>query len=177
MYFLLTATVLVVLGFLTLRLLRGPVLRGKALSWFRPFYLWIYPPAGLYDRIEVGHVDLSRPGVLKFEFSPKYSGEHELGISAERRIEMPKKSYDFGLTGTVTALANGVVCWTKSVGSNPLPWWGSSASGFTLATFLVPRDLPLDQASQFIFRVESASPQFEKEYGKAIVYVSMQFKK
>ena len=174
MYFLLTAILLVVFSVLALRLLRGPVLRGKALVWFRPFYLWIYPPRGLYERFEVGRVDLSKPGVLTFEYSPKYFGEYEVGILVERRIQMPKKSYDFGFSGTITALVKNAAAWTTKVGTNPLPWWGPDSSGFTLATFRVPRDVPLDQTSQFVLRVETASALFGHEYGKGTMYVSKQ---
>ena len=88
----------------TLLSLREPVLRGNSPKWLRPFYLWIFPPTELYMRTKLREVDLTKRERVEFEFAPKYSGEYEIGVIVDRKIEMPKKTYDIGFSGAILSI-------------------------------------------------------------------------
>jgi hypothetical protein len=163
--------------FVGLVLLRQPVLRGSSPRWLRPFYLWIFPPDDLFVRTELKVVNLEKQGNIDFEFSPKYVGEYEIGVIAERKIEMPKKSYNFGFAGTILAYSGEKKCWSRNVGPNPLPWWDISSNGFALSTFSVPRDIPLDLATRFTFQVNTGSSSFSRDYGSATIYIGKKAEK
>ena len=172
MYSLLTVVIIIVMIVVALRLLREPVLRGDIFAGLRPLYLGFFPPPGLYDRTQMGSLDLSRPGILEFEYTPSYIGEYQIGVLVDRKIEMPKDTYDFGMSAMITAQSKYGSQWARDVGRNPLPWWGTSSNGFTLAIFNAPEDIPEKQTSQFRFEVSKGSPSFAREYGIATIYIA-----
>jgi hypothetical protein len=153
-------------------LLREPVLRGNSPSWLRPFYLWFFPPVGFYERIKLVPIDFSAPGNFEFQFSPRYVGDHEIGVIVDRKITMPKKSYDFDFSGVLGAAQGETKLWSRTVGLGPLPWWDANSNGFVFARFSVPTDFPLDHPIHFFLKIETGSKLFDREYGKATVYVN-----
>ena len=172
MYSVLAVVLIIALIVVTLRLLREPVLRGDVLKKLRPLYLGFFPPPGLYDRIKMGSFDLSQPGMLEFEYAPTYVGEYQIGLLVDRKIEMPKDTYDFGMSAKITTQSRRGPHWACDVGRNPMPWWGTNSNGFTLAIFNAPEDIPLRETSRFRFEVSKGSPSFAYEYGIATVYIA-----
>jgi len=158
-------------AFVALLSLREPVLRGNSPKWLRPFYLWIFPPPELYKRTKIRNVDLTKRESVEFEFAPKYSGEYEIGVMVDRNIEMPAKTYNFGFAGAILVYPVDRKSSSRNIGSNPLPWWDVDANGFAFATFSVPSDIPLDHATRFVFRIDTESASFGRDYGSATIYV------
>ena len=169
--YILLILLLVIGAFVALLSLREPVLRGNSPKWLRPFYLWIFPPSELYKRTKLRDVDLSKRESVEFEFAPKYSGEYEIGVIVDRKIEMPKKTYNFGFSGAILVYPDDKKSSSRNIGSNPLPWWDVNSNGFAFATFSVPSDIPLDHPTRFVLRIDTESASFGRDYGRATIYV------
>src|SRR5207247_11115943 len=121
-------------AFVALLSLREPVFRGKSTKWLRPFYLWIFPPTELYKRTKLREVDLTKRERVDFEFAPKYSGEYEIGVIVDRKIEMPAKTYNHGFCGAILVYPIDMKSSSRNFGSNPLPLVDVNSNAFTFAT-------------------------------------------
>jgi hypothetical protein len=154
------------------RLLREPVLRGGSPKWLRPLYLWIFPPVGFYKRVGIAPVDFAKRGHFEFEYAPRYVGVYEIGVIVDRKVPMVLPSNDLGFSAVIFGQQGGKHSWSGSISSIPYPWWNVDASGFAFLRFNVPTDVPLDNPTRFVLRVDIPSASFDRDYGKASIYVS-----
>src|SRR3989442_14951754 len=105
-------------AFVALLSLREPVLRGNSPKWLRPVYLWIFPPTELYKRTKIRDVGLTKRERVEFEFAPKYSGEYQIGVTADPKIEMPARTYNLGHSGAIRQYPVDRKSASRNIGSN-----------------------------------------------------------
>ncbi len=163
--------VLVVLA-VTLTVARQSVLEGRYLESVRPLYMLIAPPADLYKPLAISPAVLDvNAARYHFSFEHKYAGTHELGISVEKQIPMPVKTYAWGAQYQVVFSVDGEILKTEIVGANPSPWWSQNSSGFSLLRYEVPSDLPLGKKIACEIVAVKPGQGFHSQYGSSSFFI------
>lgn len=152
---------------------RQPILEGRYAESVRPLYMLITPPTDLYAPLAVSPAVLDeKTASYRFVIEHKYAGTHELGVSVEKQIPMPVRTYDWGARYRVVFSVEGKPIKTEIFGANPSPWWRQYESGFSLLSYEVPRDLPLGKP--IVCEIVALEPGqgFHSQYGSSSFYIS-----
>ena len=160
-------------GLLVASLVAVAVLSHYQLRRSSILYNFLFSPDDLYQTLDESDFDLSSQGIEReLKFKIKYPGNHWLAILVESPPETTEKyKSDFDVKIQIFD-KEGIL--TESVVSDSSLWFygGQQRSGFALATFKVPSDLPLDQQLNIRVSVVKESPGFTKLYGKHRIIMS-----
>jgi hypothetical protein len=160
-------------GLLVASLVALAVLVHYHLRSSSPLYNFFFSPSDLYKTLGESSFDLSKQGLEKeLKFTTKYPGNHWLAILVESPPEiMEKYKSDFEVKVQVLS-ESGVI--SESVVSDSSFWFygGQQRSGFALATYKAPSDLPLGQPLTIKATVINESPGFTEKYGKQRLIMS-----
>lgn len=159
----LASLVLAIILFVVLS--RQAVVEGRAFNALRPFYLLLFPPRDLYRPLLDLPIDVGQRGTYTVEFTNPYVGRYAFVFEVQAAVEMASKGYTYDgyLTIRVSQAGRDILSWNP--GRNLIPYWSSSGSGFILAHYDVPRDMPRGTQLQCMISEEQGAPAFAKQYG------------
>ncbi|NOU22597.1 MAG: hypothetical protein HOO93_12600 [Methyloglobulus sp.] len=149
-------------------MLRKPVLKGQIFSILRPWYALILPPDDLYEnRVKNLVIPFEIGEPYQFEFHHKYAGRYELGFITQQPLPTKYTLYDYLLTLKAQFFLDTQMIFDPAVSNQQSArWWFDGESGFTLLTYRIPDDIPIDTTIQCVITViEANSGYFRKEEG------------
>lgn len=150
---------------------RGIILRSNSPDALKTLVELFIPPSDLFQPLVSQAVDIS-DGFLekRFSYHHEYMGNHEIGLFLE--------NFDLDLYTHILKVSARIVCdsreglrYTSSTTSGT-PFLGKDGSGFGLVTYVVPKDLPLDNEIDCTITLSEIDGDFIKKYGPARIYIS-----
>ena len=136
-------------------------------------YNLFFSPGDLYTHLAESEFDLSNRGLEnELVFATKYPGNHWLTLLVENP---PETMEDFKSQFEVKIdMLDEEGALFQTVVTEPELWFhgGEHYSGFALATFTVPDDLPLRKKLRIRATVLEESPGFTAQYGQQRIVMS-----
>jgi len=149
------------------------ILRSNVPVWVKSVVILLFPPNNIYDPLVVETLDIS-DGHAKTNvaINNRYMGSHEIGLLFSKfdPALLYQRKYELHLLANITCYVGDELHYSQSLNMGD-PFLGKIGSGFSLATYVVPKDLPLDQSINCVFSVSNLNKEFVEKYGPVKLYI------
>ena len=172
-----TIRILSILGLLlalpiSIWLLNGVILRSNSPAALKTVVQLLVPPKDLYKPLVAKSIDFEEGTTLKIpSYHHEYVGNHELGIFFDNPDALTfQTNSKLRLIANLECSVEGKLRYSRIIESGNL-FFGSQGSGYGLNTYVVPRDLPLDETISCMLTVSGMDIELIKKYGPIRIYV------
>jgi len=153
------------------------ILRNNFPAWSKSMVTIITPPGDLYTPLVTENIDTQTVDIKKqLNYKNKYMGWHVVSLQLERfnpelYSEYLHKNKTFSVSASLQCSADGKNLYSKSINSGS-PFLGKTGGGFSLSTYSVPDDLPLDITISCEFKMSDIDTDLVNNYGPVEIRIA-----
>jgi len=153
-------------------------LKGRLSTDLRLLFAAFAAPSDYFVPLQKSTLALSRKGSqATMTLRHKYAGKHVVEISVSKRTPVGVVPYQAKFDLSLECFVGGRTRLSRRIHGVGDPWWTHSANGFTLTTYTVPDDLPLEGEVKLVATVHDGDAEFEQLYGATTLLVRKESEK